>query len=142
MSDYYDNPRALLAAEQRLEILGAENRNLRESMLKMQQDYDAAVLRGKLESIDRYDRDVAMLIAADPRLQDAWDNFRVQYELTVSKQLLETAKEKIAGYVDETCHGCKRKYSGNTEESRRSAKENVLRIARLEARLRELGEDV
>ena len=142
MSDYYDNPRALRAAEERLEILGAENRNLRESLLKMQQDYDAAVLRGKIESIDRYDREVQMLIAADPRLQEAWDNFRVQYQLTVSKELLETAREKIAGYVDETCHGCRRKYSGHSEDSRRAAKENVLRIRRLEARLRELGEDV
>lgn len=107
--DNYCTDRMNKALEERLQIVSTENRELREKVENMLADYDAATLRKSIAAIDKYDRQVQQIIAASSILSEAWDNFRVQYQLTASKELLQTAKEKIAGRAKGVCHGCGQK---------------------------------
>lgn len=111
MSDYYSNPGALRAAEDRLATMAKELEEARKTIRDMFADYDAASLRNKLKQINDYDEDVQAIIAADSNLAQAWDNFRVLYELTARKELLQTAREKMRGEREGICHGCKRRFT-------------------------------
>jgi hypothetical protein len=97
------------ALEERNAKLANENRELKIKMEELIENRDADVLRYHLECIDSYDKKVQQIIAASSILSEAWDNFRVQYELTASQELLQTAKDKIAGKHSGICHGCGRK---------------------------------
>jgi hypothetical protein len=108
MNDYYSDPRALRATEDRLQAMSKELLEAKEKIDRMYGDYDAAILRSKIASIQTYDETVQQIIAASPILQEAWDNFRVQYQLTASKELLQTAREKISGKAKGICYGCNR----------------------------------
>ena len=90
---YYEN-RMLAALEERVQILANENRDLKIEMEKILRDRDIELLKHNIEVINRYDCEVQQVIAASSILTEAWDNFRVQYQITATKELLETAKEK------------------------------------------------
>lgn len=110
MTDDYCLKRMNTALEERLQLVSKENTELKQKVEKMLGDYDAMELRKRIERLDDYDRTVQQIIGASSILSEAWDNFRVQYQLTASEALLETAREKIAGRAEGVCHGCKREF--------------------------------
>ena len=138
MNDYYQRAGALHAAEERSQIMAQQMESMRKEMEKMRLDYDAAVLRTKLQLIDRYDEQVQLIIGAHPHLSEAWDNFRVLYQLSANKELLETAKEKILGIAEGICHGCKRNFPGDDQKERTAAKRNEHTVRALRKRVEQL----
>jgi hypothetical protein len=142
INDYYKQPGALRAAEARAEMMATEVENMRKEMKTMRTDYDANVLRNRLIQIATYDEQVRLIISAHPILQEAWDNFRIQYQLTASKALLETAHEKIHRNEKGRCHGCKRDFPGNTEEDRQQVQRDRDRIKVLEYQIASLEEEI
>jgi energy-coupling factor transporter ATP-binding protein EcfA2 len=117
-----------------------ENAALRDKLEAMHREaWTNENTKRRVKALNEYDEEVQKLIAADHNLQEAWDNFRVLYQLTAGKPLLETANQKILGEIDGTCYGCRRRYNGSSLDAQRDAKLNVIRIRNLEAKLRELG---
>lgn len=115
MSYDQDSHRKLRYAEERIEMLEKRNAEILSQMRTMAKDRNVDKLNADIERINadidrinRYDEQVAMITAADPHLQEAWDNFRCLYQLTARKELLTLAREKAAGQADGTCHACKR----------------------------------
>jgi hypothetical protein len=119
LSMNYRNPAAIiLAAEERAQMAHTEMNNMREELEGLRKDYDAALLKQSIDAINRYDEDVQLIISSHPILQEAWDNFRVQYQITASKALLETAREKIQGKLGGICYGCRRPFDGYSSSQR------------------------
>ena len=109
-----DSGRKLRYAEERIEMLDREKAELRASLRRLEEDRNVDKLKDQIEAINRYDEQVAMIISADPNLQEAWDNFRCLYQLMARKELLVTAREKANGMSAGVCHACKRTF---TEQS-------------------------
>lgn len=112
-----NNSRALQAAEAQLITAGKRIEELRLLLIKEREqsrqnfyDMDANQLRATILNINLYDEQVQMIISANPLLGEAWDSFRVQYQLMANKELLETAREKMVGVKEGKCHGCGRPF--------------------------------